>query len=72
MVLVHLKTDEIFELNETSARFWELIAEDGDIASVRVRLGQEFDVDPARLDREVASTLSVLSRERLITGYDAG
>jgi coenzyme PQQ synthesis protein D (PqqD) len=72
MVLVHLKTNEIFELNETSARFWELIAEDGDVASVEQRLAQEFDVDPAQLHHEVAATLSFLSSQRLITGHDDG
>ena len=72
MVLVHLKTNAIFELNTTSARLWELLTETGDISVVEERLAQEFDVGPAVLRREVAATLSVLSTEKLITGYDAG
>lgn len=72
MVLVHLKTNAIFELNTTSARFWELLTEDGDISVVEARLAQEYDVEPAMLRREIAATLSVLATEKLITGYDAG
>lgn len=70
MVLVHLKTNSIFELNMTSARLWELLTENGDISVVEKHLAQEFDVEPAVLRHEVASTLSVLFTEKLITGYD--
>ena len=71
MVLIHLHTNEIFDLNETSARLWELLAGGGDVAAIETQLRQEFDVDPDQLHREVTATLSTLAQNDLITGYDA-
>ncbi len=71
MVLIHLHTNEIFDLNETSARLWELLAGGGDVSAVETQLGEEFDVDADQLHREVTATLSTLAQNDLITGYDA-
>lgn len=70
MVLIHLHTNEIFDLNETSARLWELLAEVGDVAAIETQLGQEFEVDAEQLHREVTTTLTALAQLDLITGYD--
>ena len=70
MILIHLQSNEIFDLNETSARMWELLVETGEPDAVEARLAGEFDVDPADLHREVASTLATLAQNGLITGYD--
>jgi hypothetical protein len=66
MVLVHLGTNQIFELNETAARLWELLTPDGDVAAVESRLVEEFEVDPAQLRSEIDETLALLKSERLI------
>lgn len=70
MVLIHLQTNDIFDLSETSARLWELLPHDGDIAALEAQLAQEFEVDAAQLHREVAATLATFSRNDLISGYD--
>lgn len=69
-VLVHLKTNQIFELNTTGVRIWELIGEGCDVEAVIGRLGLEFDVDRNQLRREVTELVTALRREGLL--YAAG
>jgi len=68
-VLVHLRTNRIFELNATGFRVWELIGEGLDLAAVDERLRQEFAVDPERLRTEVRDLVAALLGEGLL---DAG
>lgn len=70
MILIHLQTNEIYDLNETSARLWELLVESGEPDAIEAKLAGEFDVDAAELHREVVSTLATLAQNDLITGYD--
>lgn len=65
-ILVHLGTNEIFELNETAARLWELLSRDGDVSMAQSRLMEEFEVDPLLLRDEVERTLTLLTTEQLI------
>jgi hypothetical protein len=46
-VLVDLRTNEIFELNDTGMRIWELVVEGLDLDRMAARLVEEFDVSPA-------------------------
>src|SRR5512146_158534 len=66
VVLVHLGTDQICALNETGARFWELLAAGSDRDPIRSRLLAEFDVEPAELDRETEALLDELRRAGLV------
>ena len=66
MVLVHLHTNEILELNETAARLWELLSQDGNVAAAESRLAEEYEVDPGQLRTEVEATLALLTTERMI------
>ena len=65
-VLVHLKTNQIFELNSTGVRIWELLGEGLDLDEVVRVLGAEFDTDIEQVRREVIDLVSVLSREGLL------
>jgi hypothetical protein len=67
VVLVHLRTNEIYELNVTGARLWELITAGFDQDELQSQLQAEFDVDTAELAAEVDAFLSLLVREQLIT-----
>jgi len=64
-VLVHMGTNRIYELNETGARLWELLAAGHAWADVVDRLRAEFDVDDDRLVREVDDFLTLLLDEGL-------
>jgi hypothetical protein len=66
LILVHLGTNEIFELNETAARLWELLSQDGDVSAAQSRLMEEFQVDPVQLRHEVDQTLALLTTEQLV------
>lgn len=69
-VLVHLGTNEIFELNRTGYRVWQLLGEGMDRGAIQLRLAQEFSVDGERLDREVGDLLSQLAARQLIVSRE--
>ncbi len=66
MVLVHLGTNQIFELNDTGARVWELLQENIVGDDLLARLAGEFDVDPLILRNEIEALLSELVNEGLV------
>lgn len=65
-VLVHLPTNKIFELNETGARVWELIASGQTIAAMTRTLVDEYDVDPADAEAKIRSVVEDLSAAGLV------
>jgi hypothetical protein len=67
MVLFHLRTDRFYELNETAARFWELLCAGCDSVQIRERMLEEFAVDADQLAGEAEALLASLRQEDLIT-----
>ena len=65
-MLVHLKTNRIFSLSPTGARFWELLDAGMEVPEIRRRLLREYDVGEAALDAEIGSLLAMLRAERLV------
>jgi hypothetical protein len=53
VVLVNLDTNQIYALNETGARFWELLAETRDQEFIEAALQAEFDVTGPELNAEI-------------------
>jgi hypothetical protein len=70
IVLVHMKTDRIHELNRTGSRLWELLCEGHDRAEIQRRMLQEFDVTEEQLSSEIERILASLRDERLIEPLD--
>lgn len=66
-VLVHLPTSRIFEVNETGALVWELLAEGLSREGALQRLVDEFDVEPGQAAADVDRMLEQLEREGLLT-----
>jgi hypothetical protein len=66
LVLVHLKTNEIYALSETGARLWESLSRGIAREEVEERLLEEFDVTPAAVRTEVDKLLSELRYHNLI------
>ena len=64
---MHLKTNQIFALNATGARFWELFAAGGTRPEIEATMLAEFDVEPrrARAPRSTA-LLAALAREDIV------
>ena len=67
MVLVHLATNQIFELNHTGARVWELLQNGITGDALIDHLKAEFDVDPETLRDEVETLLSDLETAGLVS-----
>ncbi len=66
VVLVNLRTNEIYTLNRTAARAWELIAEGRDRSGVEAGLASEFGVDGAEAGDELDGLLDELVEKELI------
>lgn len=66
LVLVHLDRGNIFTLNATGARAWELLGEGRSLESVEVALADEFEVERAALRAELDSLVSGLEEEQLL------
>jgi len=67
IVLVHTRTDQIYVLNPTGARVWELLCADCDRAEIERRMVEEFEVTPAELTGQVGELIGSLVNSRLIT-----
>jgi len=65
-VLVDLGTNQIFELNLTAARTWELLAESCVGPALADRLAAEFDVDTNTAAEQVEALLHDLESEGLL------
>lgn len=71
-VLIHLETNQIYELNATAHRIWALVQAGLTGAAIRTRLQEEYLVEPGRAGPEIEGLLAFMGRERLITGdHDA-
>lgn len=66
IVLVHLETNRIYELNPTGASLWDALAGGPTRAELEQLLALEFDVQPDQLALEVEEMLGQLADERLI------
>lgn len=71
-VLVHLRTNQIFELNATGVRVWELIGQGCTSGEIERTLAAEFDVDEVRVRDEVASLVGALLAQGLIDVGESG
>lgn len=66
IVLVDLKTDQIYSLNRTAARIWELICADCDRAEIERRMLEEFDVTPAELAEAIDGLVASMTQGGLL------
>ena len=65
-VLINMKTNRIYELNETSGRLWELLCAGNSLEEIRQIMLQEYDVEASQLVAEVDRMITSLQREHLI------
>ena len=65
-VLVDLSTNQIFELNHTATRVWELFAESYDPAIVVDLLAEEFEVDAETASEHLHALIKDLESEGLL------
>jgi hypothetical protein len=69
IVLVHMHTNGIYELNTTAARVWELLEAGYHPKEIREQMLSEYDVEAAVLENELSEVLdSFLERNLLLEG----
>lgn len=66
IVLVNLQSDQMYSLNVTGARTWELLGEGHDPDAIEATLSDEFGVDRAEARRELDTLIDDLAREQLV------
>ena len=66
VVLVHMGRNDIFALNRTGARLWELLSEGRSRSEAVERLKGEFDASEEAVEREADRFMDLLEREGLL------
>ena len=66
LVIIHLVTNQIYHLNSTAARLWELVETGLDLDQAKRQLMQEFEVPVERLEQDVSDVLASLAKNDLI------
>ena len=66
VILVNLATDRVYALNQTAARFWELLASRRGLPSIERALGREFAIEGAKLSREITRLVASLEAKKLV------
>jgi hypothetical protein len=67
VVLVHLARNEIFSLNATGSRLWDLLVAGRSRDEAVAQLQAEFEVSPETVERETDELVALLEREGLAT-----
>jgi hypothetical protein len=65
-VLVHLRTSQIFELNETSRVIWEMLTGGSSIDAIVQALASQFEVDVATAQSETEALIAELRSRGLL------
>ncbi|MGN6716590.1 MAG: PqqD family protein [Candidatus Binatia bacterium] len=67
LVIIHLGTDQIYSLNSSAARFWELLESGVGVLEAKEQLLEEFAVSMQELDEDIRNVLKLLLENQLIT-----
>ena len=65
-VLLDLKSESYFGLDEVGTRIWRLIEQDGHLNAVHAALLVEYDVDPVRLENDLKDLTGRLADAGLV------
>lgn len=66
IVIVHIDTNRIFELNSTASRLWELLLAGSTCAHAQRTLLEEYSVSESQLSEEVQTILAQWRAEKLV------
>jgi hypothetical protein len=69
-VLLDVTSGTYFGLNTVGTRIWELLAQGQPLRAVLAMLGEEFDVEPESLGRDVAEFIDALELRGLVRRRD--
>jgi Coenzyme PQQ synthesis protein D (PqqD) len=66
-MLLDLASGEYFGLNPVGGRFWQLLEQGSSLAETRDTLLDEFEVEAAQLDRDLADLIAQLAEKGLVS-----
>lgn len=66
-VLVNLRTNRIYELNETASALWELLEAGTDVSELEAKVSERYDVEPEKVRDEIDSLMRLLTNAGLVT-----
>jgi len=70
IVILDLKSETYFGLDEVGARIWQLMEEHGDMQKVYEAILDEFDVESGRLQADMTALFDELAKSGLISADD--
>jgi len=71
-VLLDLKSESYFGLDEVGTRIWQLVEQDGHLKAVHAALLAEYEVDSARLEQDLKDLIARLAEAGLVSEETAG
>jgi hypothetical protein len=71
-VLLDLRSERYFGLDEVGTRIWRLVEGDGRLQVVHAQLLDEYDVEPARLEHDLRELIGRLAEAGLVNVESAG
>jgi hypothetical protein len=66
VVLIHLRTNRIYELNATGARIWELLVEGRSVEEMKEILSTEFEAGSVDVGAEIERLIDLVRTEKLV------
>jgi hypothetical protein len=66
MILLQIDTESFYELNQTAARFWQLLEAGQTLTEIQICLRNEYDVDEKQLADEITNIVTMLRNEGLV------
>ena len=70
VAILDLERGTYYGLDEVGARIWELVQEPAAVSEVQATVIEEYDVEPARAERDVLALLQRLAEEGLVEVRD--
>jgi len=66
-VILDLKSESYFGLDEVGTRIWQLLQEQKDLQTITANMLDEYDVEEKQLEEDIQTLISQLDKAGLIT-----
>ena len=70
-VILDLKSESYFGLDEVGTRIWQLLVEQKDIQTITATMLNEYDVEEEQVEKDIQNLLTQLDKAGIVTlNYD--
>jgi hypothetical protein len=70
VVIVHMRTNRIYDLNPTAARLWDLLGAGHTVAEAQEEILREYDVEARQLAVEIEEAVTTMRQRDLLLPRD--